>query len=128
MSTATVTLNFNCELDDEQLETILETAAWGIGYWTKYAEIIDTADEDSPDAAAALILKTWDEDHLHIIDRFAVQNAIIHALNRAELPGFSGAAREDLTKAIINEEPDNIDAETANQLIQIACFNEVLYA
>lgn len=127
MSTATITMQFNCELNDDQFEAIVDSAAIGINYWAKHAEIVDTADEDLSDAIAALAVKSWDEDHLHVIDRQAIENAIVHALNRPELPGFSGDARKDLIKCLINQEPDEIDCDTANQLVQIACFNEVIY-
>lgn len=122
MPTATVTLNFTIELDDDQLEAILDSASQGINYWAEEADIVSEEDE-SP----YLQIRAAGEEDIDYASKENLETAIVKVLERSATPGFGGDARNDLINCLQNDCIDAIDPDTANQLVQIACYGEVVY-
>lgn len=122
MPTATVTLNFTIDLDDDQLEAILDSASQGINYWAEEAEIVAEEDE-SP----YLRIRAAGEEAIDYASKENLETAIVKVLERSATPGFGGDARNDLVDCLHNDCIDAIDSDTANQLVQIACYGEVIY-
>lgn len=122
MPTATVTLNFTIKLDDDQLDTILDSASHGISYWAEEADIVSEEDE-SP----YLQIRAVGEEDIDYASKEGLENAIVKVLEKSATPGFGGDARNDLIACLHNDCIDEIDSDTANQLVQIACYGEVIY-
>lgn len=122
MPTATVTLNFTIDLDDDQLESILDSSSLGINYWTEEADIVSEEDE-----LPYLRIKAAGEEDIDYVSKENLETAIVKVLERSATPGFSGDARNDLIDCLHNDCIDAIDPDTANQLVQIACYGEVIY-
>ena len=123
--TLTATVELSCSLTNSQAEEILDSAAIGINYWASEADIVEVSEDDS--TATRLEVTPWGEAKAYSVNKAALENAICHAVSRPNLPGLSGISRADLISCLISKAPEEIEPDTANELIQIACFNEVIY-
>jgi hypothetical protein len=125
--TLTATVEISCSLTNPQVEQIMDSAAIGIHYWASEAEIIDLSLEGDTTGGCILSVIPQEDTQVYRVDKAALENAIYQAISRPELPGLSGAARGDLLSCLLASEPEEIDPGTANELVQIACFSEVIY-
>lgn len=123
--TLTATVELSCSLTNSQAEEILDSAAIGINYWVTEADIVEASEGDS--TVTRLEVIPYEGAETYSVNKSALENAICHAVNRPSLPGLSGISRADLISCLIAKAPEEIEPDTANELIQIACFNEVIY-
>lgn len=118
----TANLKIDCTLSNEHFEDILDTSGMVIGYWASRASI-ETINEDSDE----LIYRVKERDG----DEFVLTKADIEAALRDIIEGnfeTSSRLQQELAGFCLDKDQGDLDAESADTLIQFACFQELIYA
>lgn len=111
-------------LDPELFEDILDIAGYGIGYWVESASI-ELISDDSDEIIYRIKEQDGDE---FILTRNDLEATIFKIVSDPTIE-INRSLRNDLTLLCIGRDEDiDIDTADADQLIQIACFNEIIYA
>lgn len=107
------TLNLTLELNitEEQLDDIVDTASYDIGYWASFIGY---------DEGKYNIVEI-DDDKSHVLSHEDVINAIIKYINDYD----SAKTILDLSNNTIDTEL--VDGEAADIIMQYACFGELIY-
>lgn len=121
MPTISVTREIDFSINEDSFEEIV-LAASHLAVWQQECQI--EYDEDNDCIIA--VIQSEGESYTLNADRLERAAAVI--LINEKNTGFGDSARTDLLQCIENDEPDEIDADTADQLAQVACFGEVVYA
>jgi hypothetical protein len=121
MASVTVCKELQFSISNEAFDEIAESAA-AIAVWPEDFSIeLDDDDE-------TVLAKIDQGDDSYVINAQRVEDAAIRVISQACNTGFSADARLDLIECIEDGEIEAIDAETADQLVQVTCFGEVIYA
>lgn len=123
MPTATIVKQLEYFVNDEQFDAIIEAAKVVAQIW---AELSIEETEDEKLFARVIIEPGSDDTEEHILFKDQIEQAIKRILEKTVR--VSGLIYDDILSAIIDEEPDLIDAVSADAIVQIACFNEITYA
>lgn len=123
MTTATVSIQLEYSINDESFEGILDTAALACNW----AEIeVQFRDEDGDDLVAHIV-NIVEPDKGEYFFGPQVLEVVIKRILEKEVT-VSGIVYTDILSCITGEdELDAIEPDTANVLLQIACYNEVIY-
>jgi len=119
--TTTTTLN----VSDEDIETIIEMAGFGIAYWASAATV------DSEARTYTVIEQDADTAHSITYDRLA--NVIIEIATGQHQVGYTRAYAENYLRELRDPETaeyagGHIDSDLADVIVQIAALGEVTYS
>lgn len=121
---ATIQVQF--DIADQLCADILCTALeGGIGYWSSASDIKKSQGEDWQYVSAVLTDCEGDEDWKHVVDYAAIRLGIQRVLD----PGFrvNQSIRAAVLSCALGPDNADYDAETADVIVQAACFNEIVY-
>lgn len=123
MTTVTIVTQLEYSVNDEQFDGIVEAAKMVAQAW---AELSIEETEDEKLFARVIVEPGSDDAEEYILFQNQIEQAIKQILEKSVR--VSGLIYDDILSAIIDEEPDLIDAVSADAIIQIACFKEIIYA
>lgn len=110
------------EITDEHVQNIVDIAGMWMTYWARSAEPSDWEDGD---AFVFVEVGDGDEDEVHHLTAEAIRQTW------AEIAAGDHEMRSDVldqfAEALSENEPDLIDAEAADMLVQIAALGEIRY-
>ena len=121
MTKITLQLDFN--LDNEFFEGILDAAGFAIGYWAESASI-QLIDEDGDEIIYRVSERDGEE---FLITKNAIEITICDIVS-GKFADVNSVLKNDLVLLCLGDDDVDIDAVAADQLIQLACFGEVVYA
>lgn len=122
MTTATIVTQLEYSVDDEQFDAIIESAKAVAEIWAELS--IEETDDEKLFARVVVEPGSADAEE-RILFQGEIEQAIKLILEKSVR--VSGLIYDDILSAIIDEEPDLVDAVSADAIIQIACFNEIIY-
>ncbi len=108
----TLTLTLNLNITKEQIDEIIDTAGYGIGYWAKVAII--------------------DDDYYQVVCEDGVRyiltnDAICTGINQYITNGNMPYNIMEFDGNNINLDTTMVDSVVADMIIQYACFGEIIY-
>ena len=124
MSKIIITKEYEFNLDQESFEYILNTAQLVIHYWSKDSSI-ELVDEDSDIITFVVV----DEDNVkHVILKEHLEKVICDVVSRVSRNNIVNAdIYDDIVTCIEDDDIGAIDATTADTLIQLSCFGDIIY-
>lgn len=117
----TAILKLDCNLTPDHFEDIADTAGFGIGYWAESASI-ELVDEEGDE----IIYRIRPVDG----GEFVLTRGDIEATLRDIIEGrvdVSHAIQDAVTAYVLDKDQGDLDAVQADAIIQIACFQEIIY-
>lgn len=114
-----VTVSTTVILEDDFIDDVLVVATeGGSNYWGDFAgerTLLTVTDTDG------------DEDYEHLLNFAKVRAAIRKLVNPAEDVNVNERTRRAIREAVVHQDAGMIDAELADVIVQIACFDELVY-
>jgi hypothetical protein len=117
----TATLKIDCTLTPEHFEDIADTAGLVIGYWASSGSI-ELVDEDGDEIIYRI--KEIDGGE-YVLTRSDVEAALRDIIEGNVEVGAS--IREAVTAFAWDKDQGDLDVSQADAIIQVACFQEVVY-
>lgn len=117
----TATLKFDCNLTTEHFEDIADTAGLIIGYWAESGSI-ELVDEDGDEIIYRVKEIEGDE---YVLTRKDIESTLRDIIERKV--EVSSDIREAVTAFVLDKDQGDLDSFQADAIIQIACFQEVVY-
>ena len=124
MKTFDIEIKMNVKLTEEDIDDIMCAALeGGISYWCRKAEVVDEylGEYASEQISRGGILKLYDSEDDEVYE--LTLEKLLHGFELWVIGGY------DTYEAVCNGEVDTmeIDAEKADQIIQLALFDEIIY-
>lgn len=127
-----VRIEFDLDISDESMESLLEQAGYGISYWA------DSASVDMKAATYTVTENEEGENKVHVIPFKKIEEAFWKAANpSADIKGWHNkhetrryaldAVIDGLTIGNGDIDAGHVDADLADNIIQLAAFGEVIY-
>ena len=117
----TTTITYTFDLNQDDFECIIEMAGYGIGYWASAARI------KSSGCGGFYVGYDVTEDETEKVfklDRLAVEKAVAELFQKRPL---NAAFMQGIDTLIRQDDASDVDANSADAIVQWACFGEVIY-
>jgi len=117
----TATIKVDCALSNEHFEDIMDTAGLIIGYWAESASI-EFIDEDSEE----LIYRVKElECTEYVLTKSDIETSLRDAIEGNAI--VDPDIRDQFIAFCFDKDQGDLDGFAADALIQLACFQEVIY-
>ncbi|WP_144721207.1 hypothetical protein [Cellulosimicrobium sp. TH-20] len=112
------------EITEEHVENIVSTAGYGIAYWAKS---LPSERWHPGDALAFIEVGDGDEDVEHHLDADAIRQTWAEIAAGDHDDKMAAYIRGYFRTALETNEPDDLDSEAVDVLVQIAALGKVVY-